>query len=95
MAVPKQRKTKSKRNQRRMHLHVSKPTLTDCPQCKEKKLMHALCKACGYYKGREVVDVLKKEKTVENKKEKQKKEGGEEKEKKPLTMEGLSKKRKE
>ncbi len=89
MAVPKQRKTKSRRNQRRMHIHLDKPTLTTCPQCKDKKLPHTVCKACGYYKGREVVDVLKKEKEATSKGKKQ-----EEKKEKSLTMEELSKKKK-
>ncbi len=89
MAVPKQRKTKSRRNQRRMHIHLDKPTLCICPQCKEKKLAHTLCKECGYYKGKEVIDVLK-DKTKKKKEE----EKGEEKKAKPLTMEGLSKKEK-
>ncbi len=89
MAVPKQRKTKSRRNQRRMHIHAKKPSLTDCPQCKEKKLMHTMCNSCGYYKGREVVDVLKKDKKKGEEKKPQ------EKEKKSLTMEGLSQKKKE
>jgi large subunit ribosomal protein L32 len=30
--------------------------LTECPNCHEKKLPHQLCRACGYYKGREVID---------------------------------------
>ncbi len=90
MAVPKQRKTKSRRNQRRMHLHLQTPTLVDCPQCKGKKLMHAVCKTCGYYKGREVIDVLK-EKKAEKKKGVEKKES--ETPKKPLTMGSLSKKK--
>ncbi len=89
MAVPKQRKTKSRRNQRRMHIYLSKPALTDCPQCKEKKLMHAVCNACGYYRGKEIVDVLKKEKTASEKKKKEEQKGEKEK---PLTMESLSKK---
>ncbi len=72
MAVPKQRKTKGRRNQRRMHIYLDEPTLTDCSQCKEKKLAHAVCPSCGHYKGREVVDVLKKEKkTMEGSKEKE------------------------
>ncbi len=89
MAVPKQRKTKSRRNQRRMHIHLKKPSLIVCPQCKEKKLIHALCSSCGYYKNREVIDVLKdkKKETTKEKEEKQAKE-----EKKALTMEALSKK---
>ncbi len=87
MAVPKKKTTKSKRNKRRMHLYAKVPSLTICPQCKEKKIMHAICKECGYYKGREVIDVLK-DKTKDKKKEK---EQDKEKEKKPLTMEELSK----
>ena len=89
MAVPKQRKTKSRRNQRRMHIYLDKPTLVDCPQCKEKKVAHVACKACGFYKNREVIDVLKKEKETAKKKGKQEKE--EEKKDKSLTMESLSK----
>ncbi len=85
MAVPKQRKTKSRRNQRRMHIHLDKPSLVDCPQCKEKKLMHTVCKACGYYKNREVIDVLKKEKTSKEITEKKKEN---------LDMGSLSKKNK-
>lgn len=88
MAVPKQRKTKSRRNQRRMHIHLDAPSLVTCSQCKEKKLAHTVCKACGYYKGREVIDVLKKEK----KKKGEGKKGAEKA--KPLTMEELSKKEK-
>ncbi len=86
MAVPKQRKTKSRRNQRRMHIHLDKPSFVVCPQCKEKKVMHTVCRECGYYKGREVVDVLKEKKSGSEK------ETG--REKKPLTMEAMSKKEK-
>lgn len=92
MAVPKQKKTKSRRNQRRMHIHLDAPATATCPQCKEQKLMHAVCKACGYYKGKEVIDVLKIKKASSSKKEEKKAE--EEKAKKPLTMEALSKKEK-
>ncbi len=88
MAVPKKRTTKSRRNKRRMHIHLEKPALTECPQCKDKKIMHTVCKSCGFYKGKEVIDVLKKEKEKEKKKEKAE---GEEKKNKSLSMEGLSK----
>ncbi len=90
MAVPKQRKTKSRRNQRRMHIHLDKPSLGTCSQCGEKKLTHTACDACGFYKNREVVDVLKEAKKSV-KKEKEKEDGGDEK---PLSMESLSKKEK-
>ena len=94
MAVPKQRKTKSRRDQRRMHIFLSKPALTSCPKCGKPVLAHTVCQNCGYYKGTEVIDVLKKL----TKKEKKKKEkeiaskGEKEKKTKPITMEGLSKK---
>jgi large subunit ribosomal protein L32 len=59
MAVPKKRNTKSKRDRRRSSLHFSAPKLVVCPQCGKLKLPHAVCPYCGYYKGREVIDVLK------------------------------------
>jgi len=93
MAVPKRRKTKSRRNQRRMHLFIAKAFLTLCSKCKKPVLPHTVCKNCGYYKGREVINVLKKLTKKEKKaKEKEiKKAEKEEKTEKPLTMEELSK----
>ena len=67
MAAPKQRKTKSRRNQRRMHIHIPYKDLVECPQCGKKKLPHRVCSFCGYYKGREVVDVLEDLKPESNK----------------------------
>jgi len=97
MAVPKQRHTKSRRNKRRMHLFLKSPVFTSCSKCRKPVLPHTVCFNCGYYKGKEVVDVLKKLDKKEKKKrekemkEKEKEEKREEKEK-PLTWEGLSRK---
>ncbi len=88
MAVPKQRKTKSRRNQRRMHIFLKEPSLTDCQNCKEKTLRHTVCHNCGYYKGRQVIDVMK-DLTKKEKKEKEK-EMEEKRAEKPLNMEDLS-----
>ena len=96
MAVPKQRKTKSRRNQRRMHIFIKAPTLNKCPKCGKPVLSHTVCFNCGSYKGREVIDVLKKLNKKEKKKRekeiatKEKEEGKQKKA--PMTMEGLSKK---
>ncbi len=88
MAVPKKRTTKSRRNNRRMHIYLKSPALTDCPNCKEKMRRHHLCQNCGYYKGRQIIDVMEEL----SKKETKKKEGIKEKEEKePLKMENLSK----
>ena len=97
MAVPKQRKTKSRRNQRRMHLFITRAVLAFCPKCKKPVLPHTVCKNCGYYKGKQVLDVLKKL-TKKEKKAKEKEIKKAEKEQKqnppaggPLTMEEMSK----
>lgn len=56
--------------------------------------MHTVCEACGYYKGREIIDVLKKEKKKEEKIKQAKEVKKKEKEKeKPLDPKLLSKKK--
>ncbi len=56
MAVPKRKTSKSKRNSRRAHIKVSAPNLSVCPQCGEAKLPHHVCKSCGSYNGRTVIE---------------------------------------
>lgn len=88
MAVPKQRHTKSKRDRRRIHLRLHLPKLVPCPKCGKLKLPHTVCSYCGYYKGREVIDVLKKIGKKERKK--RLREMKEQKGKEDLTLENLS-----
>ncbi len=57
MAVPKRKKSKSKRNKRRTHQKVAVPNLTRCPQCGEARLPHHACPSCGTYKGRTVIEI--------------------------------------
>lgn len=91
MGVPKQRHTKSRRNKGRMHLYIKQPVLGSCPKCAKPLTPHTLCKNCGYYNGRQVIDVFKKlDKKERKKKEKEVKEG-EKAPKKELSMEELSK----
>ena len=96
MAVPKQKHTKSRRNKRRANIFLKAPTLSVCPKCGKPVLSHSLCFNCGYYKGVEVIDVLKKLTRKEKKlkeKEMAVKEGEKRKGKqKPLSWEELSKK---
>ena len=56
MAVPKRKKSKSKRDKRRTHQKLDAPNLSECPECGEAKLPHHACPACGYYKGRQVIE---------------------------------------
>ena len=93
MAAPKQRKTKSRRNQRRSHISIQGPKVTSCSKCGKPVLGHTVCQNCGFYRGNKVIDVMKKL-TKKERKKKQKEieaEGGEEKKSKPLSMEELSK----
>jgi large subunit ribosomal protein L32 len=94
MGVPKQKHTKSRRDKRRMHIFIKPTGLTICPKCGQKALPHTVCGNCGYYKGREVIDVMKRLNRKE-KKEKEREIAGQETkaaENKPLSAEGLSKK---
>ncbi len=57
MANPKKRTSKSRRNKRRSH-HALKPTqLQICSNCQNPRIPHRVCPHCGYYKGREVIEV--------------------------------------
>ena len=39
---------------------MSRMQLSDCPRCTNLVPQHTACPNCGTYKGREVIDVLKK-----------------------------------
>lgn|GEM_PF-585671 len=54
VANPKYKTSHSKTRRRRANIRLVLPALSECPQCHEPKLAHHLCKACGFYKGREV-----------------------------------------
>lgn len=58
MANPKRRHSKARRDKRRSHDRLATPALSKCPNCHEDKLPHRVCPHCGYYKGREVVEVV-------------------------------------
>ncbi|MDK2821064.1 MAG: large subunit ribosomal protein [Clostridia bacterium] len=59
MGVPKRRTSKSRKNKRRsVWSKMAVPKLVECPQCHELKLSHRVCPKCGFYKGREVLQVI-------------------------------------
>lgn len=74
MAVPKKKTTRGKTNKRRVHISLKPVNLIVCPQCNRLKKSHVVCLSCGFYKGREVIDVVKKLK-VKDKKIKDKTQG--------------------
>ncbi len=56
MAVPKKKVSSARRDKRRSNVwKLDLPGMAKCPKCGELKLSHRVCKACGYYDGKEVV----------------------------------------
>lgn len=67
-AVPKNKRSKSKRDMKRNSFKLAVLSIVECPRCRAKKVSHRVCLACGYYDNKEIIKV-----------EKQKKEKGKEK----------------
>lgn len=63
MAVPKVKVSRARRDSRKSNWKVSAPNVVKCPHCHEYTLPHKVCSHCGYYKGEQVVDMTKKEKS--------------------------------
>ncbi|MDD5196304.1 MAG: 50S ribosomal protein L32 [Candidatus Omnitrophota bacterium] len=62
MALPKTRHSKTRGRKRRTHWKIKAESLSPCPQCKQPKLIHRVCPICGYYKGKQVIEIKVKEK---------------------------------
>lgn len=57
MAVPKSKTSKRRKRLRRTHFKLQRPGMNECSNCGELKLSHRVCKACGHYDSKEVVEV--------------------------------------
>jgi large subunit ribosomal protein L32 len=57
MAVPKKKQSKSRGDKRAANWRGSTPAFSECPQCHQPKLPHRVCGNCGYYAGRQAVEV--------------------------------------
>ncbi len=66
--VIRMKHTKGKRNRVRSH-HALKPKrFAVCSHCGQSQLPHMICQNCGWYAGRQVIDVLAKLDKKERKK---------------------------
>ena len=77
MAVPFRRTSKTKKRMRRTHLKKTAAPIVICPNCGAALQPHRACTKCGYYKGKDVLNVEKQgtveeKTTVKPKKEKKK-----------------------
>jgi large subunit ribosomal protein L32 len=58
MAVPKRKTPRSKTHSRRSaNRALSAPARSVCPNCGTVKLPHVVCSTCGWYKGRQAIEV--------------------------------------
>ncbi len=57
MAVPKKKQSRSRSRKRAAHWRAAPPTYAECPQCHRPKLPHRVCPKCGFYAGRQAVEV--------------------------------------
>ncbi len=57
MAHPKRKTSKARRDKRRTHLKLEAKPLTKCTNCGAYHVMHRACGECGYYRGRQVMEV--------------------------------------
>jgi large subunit ribosomal protein L32 len=58
MAVPKNKHSHARKNKRRSNVwKLDAPALSNCTQCGELKSPHRVCSSCGYYNGRQIVNV--------------------------------------
>jgi large subunit ribosomal protein L32 len=58
MAVPKQKTSKAKSRSRKASAWtLERPARSICPRCAMAKLPHVVCGNCGWYHGRQAVDV--------------------------------------
>ncbi len=58
MAVPKKKTSKAKtRSRRASSWQLKAPARSLCDRCSQAKLPHRVCGSCGWYKGRQAVEV--------------------------------------
>ena len=62
MALPKRKHSKARRDRRRGgQRKTTLANLAVCPNCHKKRLPHRVCPHCGYYKGKPVRVMEKKQ----------------------------------
>lgn len=74
MAEPKKRLTSARSGKRRSHLAKKLKTLAICPQCKSPIVPHRVCKDCGFYNGKDVLELEKKAQAKEARRKEREKE---------------------
>ncbi len=56
MPNPKRRHSKARTSKRRANDYLTPKSTSVCAQCGAAVMPHRVCKDCGFYKGREVIE---------------------------------------
>ena len=56
MIVPARRTSRARRDLRRSHHALRPPARSNCPQCNEPRAPHRVCRNCGFYRDRTVIE---------------------------------------
>jgi large subunit ribosomal protein L32 len=59
MAMPKKRMSPVRSANRRRQIGLTLPATQVCPQCGTLMVKHQTCAACGTYKGRDILNLVK------------------------------------
>lgn len=59
MAVPKQKTSRSRRNQRRNHIRIIPKQLVMCKNCAAMHVAHHICQNCGFYGERQIIKIAR------------------------------------
>jgi len=57
MPNPKRKHSAQRRDKRRSHDFIEAPHLTTCGHCGAAILTHRICPECGYYRGKQAIEV--------------------------------------
>ena len=60
MAVPARKVSNTRGRKRRTHYKINEKTVTRCPNCGSPVKPHRVCSECGFYKGKEVINIEEK-----------------------------------
>ncbi len=60
MALPKRKTSKARKRSRAANWKITAVGLSECPKCHEPVMSHKVCSNCGYYDGKQVIEIKEK-----------------------------------
>lgn len=56
---PKRRHSRQRKGKRRASISLAIPNAVVCPNCQNMMIAHSVCKTCGFYRGKEIINMNK------------------------------------